>query len=134
MASRAVMDIHPDVDIRNEIAAAQPFQLVTLGKAVEAAKQNITTPEGRQRALPFRIDGQNLSRRIHSADHPLCNMDLVRRTRDVPVLPANCSVVVLVFVPVEISEDKPADADVSELLSYVGTSAAKTDHSSADAL
>jgi hypothetical protein len=110
------MNIHPNVNIRDEIPPAEIFQLIAFRVALNAVEYYVAFPPSGRSCLPARLDGEDIRLRVNCRNRPLRNSYLESAIVDVRSHAAHRTVVILVLITVHVAQDKAPDANVRQLL------------------
>src|SRR5665213_1622744 len=106
MARVRTMDIHTNVDIRNQITSAKIFQLIAFRIAVNASEYDVAFSQSGQSSLPAPLDGENICLRVNCEYRSLRNSNLGSAFVDIRRDAADCTVMILVLIMVHIAQDK----------------------------
>jgi hypothetical protein len=127
ITGRDLMDIHADIDIRNQETPAELLKLIPGRKAVHAANHDVASP---QQVAAFLPASNDLNVRIWIDSENKFPDHIVLGTLQLGICRATAHHAIEVWVldVIKICSDEPADADVSQLLAYMRATAAKADN------
>ena len=120
-----IVNVHADVDIRNEVTARETLELLALNKTIYGADDDVTTLKMLRCVLPFIRNTDDTGVRLKSANKPGGYRNLHRRALHVAQRTADQSIGVGIRNVVRISVYLSTDADMRELLHRVRAAATK---------
>jgi hypothetical protein len=121
------VDIHAEIDIRNQKSPAKPLKLVSGRKAVHATDHDVASPQQVAMLLPT-SNNLNIRVGIDSSDDFLDHLIFRAIQLGISGTSTHHAIEVRILDMIKIRSDKPANADVSQLLGYMRAAAAKADY------
>src|SRR5215472_10002656 len=106
------MNIHPDIEVGNQVATAKIFQLVPVSVAVQRSENDRAFTEVGQSLLPRFLDCDYVGVGVNGKNHSLGDVHFRSAEFNITGMASNCAVVVLVLIFIHIGQDKTTDPDV----------------------
>jgi hypothetical protein len=121
------VNIHPDINIRNQETPAEFLKISPGSKAIHAANHDVTSPQQVAAFLPASND-LNVRMGIDSEDEFPNHIVLGTFPLGICGATAYHTIEVWLFDVIKICSDKLTDADVGQLLAYMRATSAETDN------
>src|SRR5438309_9644890 len=106
------MDVHPDIQVRNDESSALPFELISLAKAIEAPEHDVASLKVIGCLLPPRFVGGDLGVRRQPADDSLRDLGLRRGAGNIVERRTYEAVEVRLLDLVGVAQNELLDPDV----------------------